>query len=199
MKKHVKTLSICMAMALAATALAACSSGTSSSDQDSASTAASTMTAAHGTRDPAQRAAVSAPAAAPVKNEGGMKVVGSQPDKQYLYDLMQQSAFSDAFDSMDGANTLPAWVSDGGTATPARTVTVDGQSRLLAEACKPHDCASEKIALLYDKTGHAMQGVFVRDPAPSPNAGLSDQAQFTWLGHPDDATQAWLKKALTSR
>lgn len=198
MEKQTRTLTLFIAAALVAAGLVACS-GTS--DQNSASAAATATSAsmAHGARDPAQRAAVSTPAAAPVENQGGMKVVDSQPDKQYLYDLMQQSAFFDAFESMDGAKTLPAWVSDGGTATPARMVTVDGKSQLFAEACKPHDCPSEKIVLLYDKASHVMQGVFVSDPAPSADAGLGDQAQFVWLGKPDDATRAWLKKTLISR
>lgn len=200
MEKQTRTLTFFMAAALATVGLAACS-GTSSG-QGSASTAATaaSVTMAHGTtRDPAQRAAVSTPAAAPVENQGGMKVVGSQPDRQYLYDLMQEPAFSDAFAAMDGAQSLPEWVSKGGTAVPAKEVDVDGKSRLLVQACKPHDCPAEKIVLLYDKSGQTMQGVFVHDSAPSPDAGISNQAQFTWLGKPDDATRAWLKKTLISR
>ncbi|HET7299932.1 MAG TPA: Ivy family c-type lysozyme inhibitor [Oleiagrimonas sp.] len=193
MEKQTRTLTLFMVAALATVGLAACS-GTS--DQSPAST---TATAAHGTRDPAQRAAVTTSAAAPVENHGGMKVVGSQPDRQYLHDLMQEPDFADAFASMDGAKALPAWVNEGGTAVPAKEVSVGGQSRLLAQACKPHDCPSEKIVLLYDKSGHAMQGVFVRDPAPSPDAGISGQAQYTWLGSPDETTRAWLKKTLISR
>ena len=199
MEKRARTLSTFMAIALAATALAACS-GTSGDDGASSSATAVGSAMTHGPRDAAQKAAVSTSAAtASVQDHGGMKVVGNQPEREYLSDLMQNPGFADAYDDMDGTRGLPDWVRQGGTATPARTVTVGGRSLLMAQACKPHDCPGEQVVLLYDKTDTGMQGVFVRDPAPGTGAGVSDQAQFTWLGRPDEVTKAWLKKALTSR
>lgn len=201
MKKPRATLSALIAMSLAALALGACSSSTSDPHKAStAATAASTSMQHDGSRDPAHKAEVSTPAAAPVKqSSGGMQVVGSQPDHQYLHDLQQQSAFSSAFAAMDGVDKLPEWVRKGGTATPVKTVQVDGQSRLLAQACKPHSCPSEQVVLLYDKAGQSMQGVFVHDSAPGMDHGISDQAELTWLGQPDDTVKAWLKQRLTSR
>ncbi len=199
MEKRARILSTFVAAALATTALTACSGapGDHGASTDPA-VAASAMT--HGPRDASQKAAVSTPAAkAPQHDQGGMKVVDSHPDWEYLSDLMQNPGFAGAFDDMDGVEGLPDWVRQGGTATPAHTVTVAGHAYLMAQACKPHDCPGEQIVLLYDKADTGMQGVFVRDPAPGVDAGVSDQAQFTWLGKPDDATRAWLKKALTSR
>src|SRR5699024_8399582 len=112
--------------------LGACSGPAGDEGASTAATAASTPTA-QPPRDPAQKAEVSTPAAAPVEGSGDMKVVHGQSDRQYLHDLMQQPDFSHAFAAMDGVDTLPAWVRKGGTATPARTVQVDGQSRLMAQ------------------------------------------------------------------
>src|SRR5699024_3355115 len=163
-------------------ALAACSgqSGQEGVAPSASSAAVAASTAVeHGPRDPAQRAAVSTPAAtATTPDSDGMKVTGSEPSRQYLHDLMQQPDFAVAFASMDGADKLPSWVSKGGTSTPAKRVVVDSQSLLEAQACKPHDCPSQKIVLLYDDENHGMQGVLVSDPSPGVDAGISDQAEF---------------------
>src|SRR6185437_8661887 len=42
----------------------------------------------------------------------------------YLYDLLQRPDFTKTLDALPDAQTLPAWVRQGGTATPARTVQV---------------------------------------------------------------------------
>ncbi|MFG5461682.1 Ivy family c-type lysozyme inhibitor, partial [Enterococcus faecalis] len=62
----------------------------------------------------------------------------------------------------------------------------------------PHACAGQQVILLYNKADSTMRGVFVNDPAPTPNVGISDQAELTLLGHPDAAVKAWLKHELTT-
>ncbi|HEX7340019.1 MAG TPA: Ivy family c-type lysozyme inhibitor [Rhodanobacteraceae bacterium] len=191
MKQRCVMFSMMLMVAAATLVLGACST------QDQSTPASATTATA--VRQASQKASVTTPLAAPQANHGGMQVVASRPDKQYLHDLMGDSGFAQAFAAMQGSGSLPAWVRQGGTATPAQKVTVDGRQQLLAQACKPHDCPSEQIVLLYDKAGNAMQGVFVRDPSPTADARVSSEAQFTWLGQPDAATQAWLKHDLTSR
>lgn len=183
-------------------ALGACSSPDNGSQQQEAmvpTPAGSSAMAQPAPRDPARKDAVSSPDAAPVKAENGMRVVDGQSSRTYLHDLLEKPAFADAFHAMDGADDLPDWVSKGGTATPAQTVEVNGKALLEAQACKPHDCPSERILVLYDQDAGAMQGVFVRDSASDADAGVSDQARMTWLGEPDQATKAWLKQQLASR
>ena len=119
----------------------------------------------------------------------------------YLYDLMQRPDFSTAFAALSGADQLPAWASQGGVATPAQQVVVDGHAHMLAEACKPHDCPAERILILYDESNHAMSGLFARrKPSASNNADSNDPANddLIWLGAPDDAARQLLQRKLYS-
>lgn len=119
----------------------------------------------------------------------------------YLYDLMQRPDFSTAFAALYGADQLPAWASQGGVATPAQQVTINGHVQLLATACKPHDCPAERILILYDENTHAMSGLFARRKANAlNNADSNDPANddFIWLGSPDDASRQLLKQKLYS-
>ncbi|MBT2116949.1 hypothetical protein KK141_04870 [Dyella sp. LX-66] len=118
-------------------------------------------------------------------------------DGPYLFDLLQQSDFAIAFHALKGAQGLPDWTQQGGTSTPAQKVALDGKSLLAAAGCKPHDCPSERIVLLYDEKSHAMWGVFARRQGEAP-ADVSDGSndQLSWLGEPDDKTKDELKKKL---
>ena len=120
----------------------------------------------------------------------------------YLYDLLQRPDFTRTLDALPEAQALPAWVRKGGTATPARTVQVDGKAMLLATACKPHDCPTERVALLYDAQDHAMWGLFAQRPenlAPAVDPDDSSQDQLTWLGRPDAPRRQLLHDALYVR
>ena len=120
----------------------------------------------------------------------------------YLYDLLQRPDFTKTLDALHDAQALPAWVRKGGTATPARTVQVDGKAMLLATACKPHDCPTERVALLYDAQDHAMWGLFAQRPenlTPAVDPDDSSQDKLTWLGQPDKPRQQLLHDALYVR
>lgn len=120
----------------------------------------------------------------------------------YLFDLLQRPDFKQTLDALHDTQALPAWVRTGGTATPAQTVQVDGKAMLLATACKPHDCPSERVALLYDAQDHAMWGLFAQRPenlAPAVDPGDSSQDKLTWLGKPDPPRQQLLHDALYMR
>lgn len=119
----------------------------------------------------------------------------------YLYDLMQRPDFSTAFAALYGSDQLPAWASQGGVATPAQQVSVGGRTQLLASACKPHDCPSERILILYDENTHAMSGLFARRKANALNdADSNDPANddLLWLGSPDEASKQLLQRKLYS-
>ncbi len=120
----------------------------------------------------------------------------------YLFDLLQRPDFKQTLDALQGVQALPAWVRTGGTATPAQTVQVDGKAMLLATACKPHDCPTERVAFLYDAQGHAIWGLFAQRPenlAPAVDPDDSSQDQLTWLGKPDQPRRQLLHDALYMR
>jgi hypothetical protein len=107
-----------------------------------------------------------------------------------------------ALDALPGARGLPSWVRKGGTATPVQTVQVDGKPMLMATACKPHDCPTERVALLYDAQDHAMWGLFAQRPedlSPAVDPDDSSQDQLTWLGAPDQARRELLHDAMYAR
>lgn len=143
--------------------------------------------------------AASAPAASP-----GAATAAAMPGVKpaYLFDLLQQADFAKALDALHGAQSLPAWVRQGGTATPVRNIRVGGRSMSLATACKPHDCPTERVALLYDPQSHAMWGLFAQraenlPPAVDPRD--SSQDKLAWLGEPDAAQRELLRNALYAR
>jgi hypothetical protein len=120
----------------------------------------------------------------------------------YLFDLLQRADFRQALDALQGAQALPAWVRQGGTATPAQTVRLDGRPMLLATACKPHDCPTERVALLYDAHDHAIWGLFAQRPenlTPAVDPDDSSQDKLTWLGQPDKPRRRLLCDALYVR
>lgn len=120
----------------------------------------------------------------------------------YLFDLLQRPDFMKTLDALHGARALPDWVRKGGTATPVQTVQVDGKPMQMATACKPHDCPTERVALLYDAQDHAMWGLFAQRPgnlAPAVDPDDSSQDKLTWLGDPDEPRQQLLHDALYMR
>lgn len=141
-----------------------------------------------------------ASAAAPAAPVAAVAKQASAPI--YLFDLLQRPDFAKALDALQGAQALPAWVRKGGTATPVQDVQVDGKPMLLASACKPHDCPTERVALLYDAQDHAMWGLFAQRPenlSPAVDPGDSAQDKLTWLGAPDKPRRALLRNALYAR
>ena len=170
-------------------AVAACTQD--DTDHPAASTQApaisttSTAAASNQAPAPASSAASAASVAAPAA------------DGPYLFDLLQCSDYAAAFNALSGARELPEWTRQGGTSTPAQKVTVGGKSLLEAAGCKPHDCPTERIVLLYDEKTHAMWGVFARRQGEAPT-DVSDDSndQLSWLGEPDDTLKDALKKKL---
>ncbi|MDO1527476.1 Ivy family c-type lysozyme inhibitor [Fulvimonas sp. R45] len=151
---------------------------------------------------PADDASAAMPAPAGTSASASHGAASPGAAQVYLFDLLKRPDFASALDDLAGARALPAWVRGGGTATPARTVQVEGRPMLLASACKPHDCPGERVALLYDAAGHAMWGLYAQRPADlSPPVDPDDDSHdtLTWLGHPDPQRQQLLHDALYPR
>lgn len=117
----------------------------------------------------------------------------------YLFELMARADYAAALRALPQSAVLPAWVWQGGTATPARMVRVEGTTWQLASACKPHACPLERIALLYDATRHAMCGLYAtRSEAVALRTDPQDDTHdaLLWLGAPDAAQREALHAAL---
>lgn len=79
-----------------------------------------------------------------------------------ISDLAKNSASKAEFSSMVKGRALPAWVTQGGVSSPAREVRLAGALFQVLTSCKPHDCASERVALLWSPQANRMMGVFSR-------------------------------------
>lgn len=84
-----------------------------------------------------------------------------------------------AFNQMVKGHKLPAWVSNGWTFSPAKTVTLGNESWQVLSACKPHDCGSERVAVLWSEKSQQMSGVF------STVNEKTTQEKLTWLNVSD--------------
>ncbi|EKK4015226.1 Ivy family C-type lysozyme inhibitor [Cronobacter sakazakii] len=75
---------------------------------------------------------------------------------------------------------LPKWVAQGGTTSPARSVKLGDKEYMVLTACKPHDCATQRIAVLYSPATKKMAGVI---------STVDEQAEsekLQWLNIPDE-------------
>ncbi|EEW5141792.1 C-lysozyme inhibitor [Escherichia coli] len=80
-----------------------------------------------------------------------------------------------AFNQMVQGHKLPAWVMKGGTYIPAQTVTLGDETYQVMSACKPHDCGSQRIAVMWSEKSNQMTGLF------STIDEKTSQEKLTWL------------------
>lgn len=71
------------------------------------------------------------------------------------------------FRKMTADHQLPEWVTDGGTDSQNQRVNIDGHPYLVLTSCKPHDCASQRMAVLYATETKKLAGVFSTAEAES--------------------------------
>lgn len=84
------------------------------------------------------------------------------------------------FQNMVANQHLPEWVSQGGTDFQPQKVRIEGRQYLVLTSCKPHDCASQRIAVLYATSTKKLAGVFSVIDEKNGNEKLQ------WLNIPDD-------------
>ena len=102
--------------------------------------------------------------------------VGPAPTKTWTMSAIAgDRAASAAFGAMKQGHALPAWVTRGGTESPATTVSFGGHDVHVMTACKQHDCGTERIAVLYDPLKKVMYGVL---SVSGPKEGAQ---RLTWL------------------
>lgn len=84
-----------------------------------------------------------------------------------------------AFSQMLKGHHLPGWIKSGGTATPARTVKLGDDEYQVFSVCKPHDCAAERLAVLWSEKSQQMSGLY------STVDEKTSQEKLTWLNVSD--------------
>ncbi|MBK4717049.1 MULTISPECIES: Ivy family C-type lysozyme inhibitor [Tenebrionibacter/Tenebrionicola group] len=85
-----------------------------------------------------------------------------------------------AFARMAQGHRLPAWIAQGGTGSPARTVTLGAETWQAIGACKPHNCSAERVAILWSAEKKIMAGVY------STVDEKSAQEKLVWMNVSDD-------------
>ncbi|MTH79524.1 Ivy family c-type lysozyme inhibitor [Paracoccus aestuariivivens] len=91
-----------------------------------------------------------------------------------LADMGQVAALKTAFEAMFANSEKPEWLADGIVTTPSQVASFNGQSWLVMSGCKPHDCASNQIAVIYSTTTGTMHGVLSEAAENAPQ-------MLTWL------------------
>lgn len=84
------------------------------------------------------------------------------------------------FQKMTTNTQLPKWVTQGGTDSQTKKIEINGKPYLVLVSCKPHDCASQRIAVLYATETKQLAGVF----SSTDENGTNEKLQ--WLNIPDD-------------
>lgn len=84
------------------------------------------------------------------------------------------------FQKMAANQHLPKWVTQGGTDSQGQKVNIAGKQYLVLNSCKPHDCGSQRIAVLYATATKKIAGVFSSVEEKTGNEKLQ------WLNIPDD-------------
>ncbi|NIA76728.1 C-lysozyme inhibitor [Providencia rettgeri] len=75
---------------------------------------------------------------------------------------------------------LPKWVTQGGTNSQTQKVNIAGNQYLVLTSCKPHDCSSQRISVLYATATKKIAGVFSSVDEKTGNEKLQ------WLNIPDN-------------
>ncbi len=84
------------------------------------------------------------------------------------------------FHKMAANQHLPRWVTQGGTDSQGQKVSIAGNQYLVLNSCKPHNCGSERIAVLYATATKKLAGVF------SSVEDTTGNEKIQWLNIPDD-------------
>lgn len=97
-----------------------------------------------------------------------------------LNSLLQNRATKSEFIQMIKGHKLPNWITSGSTGTPAQSVKLGTETYQVLRACKPHDCASERIAIIWSEKLQQMSGVFSKVDENT------SQETLTWLNINDE-------------
>jgi hypothetical protein len=112
------------------------------------------------------------------------------PAGPYLFDLMKQPAFRASWDRLfAGAPGIEPWLRNfsrtlNGVTAPSARTTADGRSFIIADVCKPRDCADNFVAVLFTADGRRAWAV------------LATPGRQRWFGDPGPLERDLLAKRL---
>lgn len=75
---------------------------------------------------------------------------------------------------------LPEWIKQGGVESSIQQVNIKGETFYVMSACKPHDCPTEQIALLFNPKAEKLAALYKDYDVESNTETL------TWLNIDDD-------------
>ncbi|KAA5928570.1 MULTISPECIES: Ivy family c-type lysozyme inhibitor [Pantoea] len=122
----------------------------------------------------------------------GMPMLVDAATQTYLSDFIMNKQTSQAYHQLIAGHDFPSWVKQGGTSTPANTITIKGETWQLLSGCKPHNCPAQSIALLYSPEKGVIHGVY------SDYDQKSERQTLTWLNL-DPTDDAGMRKILFNR
>jgi len=105
-------------------------------------------------------------------------------DETYLYNFIANPVTGKAYQSLIAKQGLPKWVAGGGVSTPTKEIKINGQQYLLLSGCKPHNCPSESIAILYSPDKKVIHGVFEEYDEKG------DKQKLVWLNLASEGTES---------
>lgn len=82
----------------------------------------------------------------------------------YPWELLKDRKFRNAYYAMLGKKTDEKWLSTlSGPAESAKKVTILNVEYLFIHSCKPHDCDSHNIVIIYSPTSFSIYGKLVEE------------------------------------
>jgi Inhibitor of vertebrate lysozyme (Ivy) len=158
MRANSYTLSIAVSVGVLGLVLCGCGdkaheSATPAASQPSVAAPAPEATAPA----PAPVETAAAPATAPVETAAApatapVETATAPAELPPLFDQIEKPEYKAAYLALftDAAAT-PAWMREGGTASPGRVVTIGGAEYELYSHCKPHDCGDNMMYVLFSR------------------------------------------------
>lgn len=120
----------------------------------------------------------------------GVVVVGhARAEQPYFYDVLKQKPYHAAWSAMfKGEKKIDPWIvtfgkTYDGVSDQIKTLTIDGQNDTLGWVCKPHDCGSNQLYVLFTPDAGTAWGMLVTDKGTR------------WFGKPGDSVKAALTTA----
>lgn len=81
-------------------------------------------------------------------------------DTDTFHDVVMSKDAKNVFGLMAKNYKLPAWVMNDSVDSASHEVNINGTTWQVLEACKSHDCSSERVAVLWSSSTKQMAGVF---------------------------------------
>ena len=107
----------------------------------------------------------------------------------YLFTILENPAYRASWNALLASASPPPWLAEfsrtnNGVTGPAEFVTVNKRFYEIFLVCKPHDCADNKFAVMFERGGANARGVLA-----TPRARM-------FFGNPDAAERRALVRAL---